>query len=301
MATVSRLTGFKPDLLRAWESRHQLLAPERGPGGQRLYSDKDVAVLHSVRALLAEGRSIGEIALIGRRRLAELSRDSSPARAPSPSPSPSPSREGGPHRHGGAPREPSAPPPPPTWPGHPRSDGATARALQIAARAVARLSARLDPAPLLQLLCDTLATDFQAALARIWVAEPSGNALLLRASAGLSRQTTRSSRARIDLRTYRFKVGVVGRTGQPFICDDIVGDPDFDQRWVHEERLAAVAILPLLADDTSYGVLAAFFRVALNDDVSGALRMFSAIAAGCIQAHDAIIRDAKRPSVMINI
>jgi DNA-binding transcriptional MerR regulator len=289
MATVSRLTGFKPDLLRAWESRHQLLAPERGPGGQRLYSDKDVAVLHSVRALLAEGRSIGEIALMGRRRLAELARDGVTP------------REGSAHREGGAHRQPSAPPPPaPTWPGHARSDNATTRALQIAARAVARLSTRLDPAPLLQLLCDTLATDFQAALARIWVTEPSGNLLWLRASAGLSRQTTRSSRARIDLRTYRFKVGVVGRSGQPFVSNDIVGDPDFDQRWVREERLAAVAILPLLADDTSYGVMAAFFRVALNDDVSGALRMFSAIAAGCLQSHEEIVRDARRPSIMIN-
>jgi DNA-binding transcriptional MerR regulator len=290
MATVSRLTGFKPDLLRAWESRHQLLAPERGPGGQRLYSDKDVAVLYTVRALLAEGRSIGEIARIGRRRLAELARaphDGTPLREPA--------------RELGLPREAGPPPPPPTWPGHPRGDGATTRALQIAARAVARLSARLDPAQLLQQLCDTLATDFQAALARIWVAEPSGHTLLLRASAGLSRQTTRSSRARIDLRTYRFKVGVVARTGQPFVSNEIVGDPDFDQRWVRQERLAAVAILPLLADDTSYGVLAAFFRVALNDDVSGALRMFSAIAAGCLQSHEEIIRDGTRTSLMINI
>jgi hypothetical protein len=44
--------------------------------------------------------------------------------------------------------------------------------------------------------------------------------------------------------------------------------------------------LPLLADDTSHGVLAAFFRVALSDDVTGALRVFAAIAAGCLAAHE---------------
>src|SRR5437868_2058798 len=69
IATVSRLTGFSPGVLRAWETRHKLLAPSRGPGGQRLYSDEDVAVLQGVRALLAEGRRIGEIAAGGRRQL----------------------------------------------------------------------------------------------------------------------------------------------------------------------------------------------------------------------------------------
>jgi GAF domain-containing protein len=180
---------------------------------------------------------------------------------------------------------------------------------------VARLSARLAPLPLLQLICDTLASDFQAALARIWIesspprsapslaptlaptrprAQPA-RTLLLRASAGLSRRTTQSPRARIDLRRYRFKVGVVARSGQPFLSNDIAGDGDFDQRWVQKERLASVAVLPLIADEVAYGVLAAFFRVALNEEVTGALRMFSAVAAGCLAAHP-IASDGKRAS-----
>lgn len=252
MATVARLTGFKPELLRAWESRHQLLSPERGPGGQRLYSDQDVAVLLGVRALLAEGRSIGEIVLLGRRELAERSR-------------PAPVR----------PAELSRP---------------DARALSIAANAVGRLSARLEPQQLLDLVVETLATDFQAALARIWVAEPGGQILSLRASAGLSRQTTRSSRARIDLRTYRFKVGVVGRSGQPFVTNQMAGDPHFDQRWVHKERLVSVAVLPLLANDERWGVLAAFYRVAIGEDVIGAMRLFADIAASCLAAHTSAAR-----------
>jgi hypothetical protein len=43
----------------------------------------------------------------------------------------------------------------------------------------------------------------------------------------------------------------------------------------------------LIADEVMCGVMAAFFRVALNEDVVGALRMFSAVAAGCLAAHDA--------------
>ena len=53
---------------------------------------------------------------------------------------------------------------------------------------------------------------------------------------------------------------------------------------MHKERLASVAVLPLIVDDALYGVLAAFFRVALNEDLIGALRMFSAVAAGCLAA-----------------
>lgn len=274
MATVSRLTGFKPELLRAWETRHQLLAPSRGPGGQRLYSDKDVAILHGVRALMAEGKSIGEIVAIGRRQLIELSRDRAPA-APN---------EGGPLPLENAIVEPRA------WPALPRTDGAVGRAVQIANNAVSRLSARLDPQQMLDSVVETLADDFQAALARVWVAEPGGQILLLRASAGLSRQTTTSSRARIDLRTYRYKVGIVARTAVPFVSNQIAGDADFDQRWVRKERLASVAVLPLLADDVIYGVLAAFYRIALNEDVTGAMRMFSAVAAGCLAAHAAVGR-----------
>jgi DNA-binding transcriptional MerR regulator len=262
MATVTRLTGFKPELLRAWESRHQLLAPARGMGGQRLYSDQDVAVLLGVRALLAEGRSIGEIVLLGRRELAELADRARPASEPPPVIE--------------APRV-EAP-----------------RALQIATNAVSRLSAHVEPQQLMGLVVDTLASDFQAALARIWVAEPEGQVLILRASAGLSRQTTRSSRARIDLRTYRFKVGVVGRSGQPFVSNHIVGDPDFDQRWVRTERLASVAVLPMVAEGRILGVLASFYRIALNEEVLGGMRMFAQITASCLEAHAA--RQSKSPT-----
>lgn len=75
MSTVSRLTGFAPALLRAWERRHGLLDPERSDGGHRFYTDDDVGVLRRVRALLGEGRAIGEIAAIGREALLESSRE----------------------------------------------------------------------------------------------------------------------------------------------------------------------------------------------------------------------------------
>jgi GAF domain-containing protein len=107
----------------------------------------------------------------------------------------------------------------------------------------------------------------------------------MRASAGLSRRTTESSRARIDLRRYRYKVGVVARSREPFISNAIVGDSDFDQRWVHRERLVSVAIVPLIAGDALQGVLALFFRVTLSEQVVGALKLFATVAASSIAAH----------------
>jgi len=71
---VVRLTGFSPELLRSWERRHSLLAPERTEGGHRLYTDDDLAVLAEVRRLRAQGRSIGAIAREGRAQLLDLRR-----------------------------------------------------------------------------------------------------------------------------------------------------------------------------------------------------------------------------------
>lgn len=80
MRTISERTGLSPSLLRAWERRHGLLKPERTEGGHRLYTESDLRVLERVRRLLESGRSIGELASLGRQALLE----SSPTRAAQP-------------------------------------------------------------------------------------------------------------------------------------------------------------------------------------------------------------------------
>jgi MerR family transcriptional regulator, light-induced transcriptional regulator len=67
--SIAELTGFNPNLLRAWERRYSLLEPERKSSGHRLYTDDDRQVLMAIRALKSEGRSIGEIAAMGRQAL----------------------------------------------------------------------------------------------------------------------------------------------------------------------------------------------------------------------------------------
>src|ERR671938_2104399 len=62
IAALSRRTGVAPDTLRKWEQRYAILRPTRTAGGQRRYSELDVARVEWLRARLAEGYRIGEAA-----------------------------------------------------------------------------------------------------------------------------------------------------------------------------------------------------------------------------------------------
>jgi DNA-binding transcriptional MerR regulator len=62
IAAIARRTGVAPDTLRKWESRYGVLRPERTGGGQRRYSEQDVARVEWLRDRLAEGWRIGEAA-----------------------------------------------------------------------------------------------------------------------------------------------------------------------------------------------------------------------------------------------
>ena len=62
IATVALRTGIGQDQLRTWERRLGLLSPGRSQGGRRLYSDGDVARLLLVKAALAKGLRIGDVA-----------------------------------------------------------------------------------------------------------------------------------------------------------------------------------------------------------------------------------------------
>ncbi len=69
MGTLCRMTGLKPELLRAWQRRYGLLEPERTEGGHRLYTADDLRLALHLRDLVGAGRSIGELARRGRATL----------------------------------------------------------------------------------------------------------------------------------------------------------------------------------------------------------------------------------------
>jgi len=62
IAALARRTGVPADTLRKWEQRYGVLQPERTGGGQRRYSDHDVARVEWLKERLAEGYRIGEAA-----------------------------------------------------------------------------------------------------------------------------------------------------------------------------------------------------------------------------------------------
>ncbi len=76
---VARRTGVGAELLRAWERRYGLLAPERTGSGYRLYSEADVRRVARMQELLAGGLSAAEAARQALAEPAEPSLDGAPA------------------------------------------------------------------------------------------------------------------------------------------------------------------------------------------------------------------------------
>lgn len=73
ISTLARLTGVSAVVIRNWERRYHLLAPQRTEGGHRLYTEADRTTLQRVRKLLDTGRSIGEIVMLAGGSLAGAS------------------------------------------------------------------------------------------------------------------------------------------------------------------------------------------------------------------------------------
>ncbi len=59
---VVQRTGLSADVLRAWERRYGAVVPQRTAGGQRVYSDADLARLTLLARLVERGHAIGQIA-----------------------------------------------------------------------------------------------------------------------------------------------------------------------------------------------------------------------------------------------
>jgi methanogenic corrinoid protein MtbC1 len=62
IAALTKRTGVPQDTIRKWEQRYGVLKPERTAGGQRRYTELDVARVEWLKARLLEGYRIGEAA-----------------------------------------------------------------------------------------------------------------------------------------------------------------------------------------------------------------------------------------------
>ena len=64
IAALTQRTGIPSDTIRKWEQRYGVLHPERTPGGQRRYSELDVARIEWLKERIHEGYRIGEAAAL---------------------------------------------------------------------------------------------------------------------------------------------------------------------------------------------------------------------------------------------
>ena len=69
IGAASRLVGLPIWTLR-WIERHDLVAPKRTDGNQRLYSEEDVELLGTIRELMEEKVNLAGIRVILRMRTA---------------------------------------------------------------------------------------------------------------------------------------------------------------------------------------------------------------------------------------
>ena len=61
---VARRTGLSQHTIRAWERRYSALTPSRTATNRRLYSEMDISRLKLLKQAVAEGHSIGRIAVL---------------------------------------------------------------------------------------------------------------------------------------------------------------------------------------------------------------------------------------------
>jgi MerR family transcriptional regulator, light-induced transcriptional regulator len=59
---VCTQTGIRPVTLRAWERRYEVLTPFRSENRYRLYSERDIAILHWVKNRVEKGEAISQVA-----------------------------------------------------------------------------------------------------------------------------------------------------------------------------------------------------------------------------------------------
>lgn len=144
--------------------------------------------------------------------------------------------------------------------------------------------------PTLQACAEALVRQTDTLFGRIWTLAAEDPELLeLQASAGLyTRIDGQHSRKRVG----EFKVGLIAGKRQPYLTNQVVGNPDFsDQEWVRREGITSFAGYPLVVQDRLVGVAAFFGKTALNQAVIEAIgSVADMIAVGIehIRANEAV-------------
>lgn len=149
----------------------------------------------------------------------------------------------------------------------------TARSNQHAALRVEVSSAlnQLDTTlpEMLQRCTQAVVSHLDAAFARVWLVNDTGEILELQASAGLYAHTD-GAHQRVPVG--KFKIGLIAEEKLPHLTNDVLHDPRVgDKEWATREGLTAFAGYPLLSQGRLLGVLAMFAKHELEPDTLNAL------------------------------
>ena len=135
--------------------------------------------------------------------------------------------------------------------------------------------ANLDAA--LHTITDTLVEHFEAAFARLWTVDDTGQTLLLKASSGLY---THLDGGHAQVPVGKFKIGLIAEEQQPHLTNDILNDPRLgDPEWARQEGMVAFAGYPLLVGGRLIGVLAMFAYQPISEDIFIILERLASRAA----------------------
>jgi PAS domain S-box-containing protein len=124
---------------------------------------------------------------------------------------------------------------------------------------------------------EAIVEHLEAAFARIWTLDATGEVLELQASAGLY---TRLDGSHARVRVGEKKIGKIAAERLPHLTNAVVGDDRVsEQEWARREGMVSFAGYPLLVGGQLVGVVAMFARHPLNDAVLQALKFVADVIA----------------------
>lgn len=140
-----------------------------------------------------------------------------------------------------------------------------------------------DLRDMLQECCEAMVRRMDAALARIWVLDDSGQTLVLQGSAGLYTHID-GGHSRIPIG--KLKVGLIAQERKPHLTNNVLGDSRIgDPEWARREGLVAFVGYPLLIGEKVIGVMALFARKPLSVLVTEAMGAVADTMALGVERH----------------
>ena len=153
------------------------------------------------------------------------------------------------------------------------------RYLRASTLAATKLAASDGLDEILTTVVDTLVTDFDAALARVWLVDPASRRLVMRAAGGEAAGGPPGNAGFSEAR-----LAEVAETRRPLINNAPASDAGLDPTWLEDAGVSGVGIFPLLLGGESRGLLVHFSRRPLREEVAEVLANFAAVVAAAI--HD---------------